>query len=360
MTENRHGGDIYADDLAGEPLDFSASINPLGMPEDIARAAQEALARSVHYPDPLCRRLRAAIAAREGVTAEQVFCGGGAADVLFRLLLALRPRRVLLPAPTFGEYAQAAALAGSELVRVPLREDRQFDLEADFWDTLTPDIDAVIVCNPNNPTGRTVPKQLLRRGLARCAQLGTALIVDECFYDFVDDPARIALTDCVADNRNLVLLRSFTKMYALPGVRVGYCLAADEALLRRMYDTGAPWSVTVIAQACGVRAAQDTAFAARTRAYVAEQRAQLEDGLRALGFFVIPGAANFVLFRDDHIGQLAQRLRERGILIRSCANFEGLDARWFRAAVRTAEETDALLDALRACKEKAGAGQWQR
>ncbi|MCI6926536.1 MAG: threonine-phosphate decarboxylase CobD [Butyricicoccus porcorum] len=365
MTENRHGGDIYAEDLMGEPLDFSASINPLGMPEGILCAAQEALARSGHYPDPLCRRLRAAIAAREGVTVEQVFCGGGAADVLFRLLLALKPKKILLPAPTFGEYAQAAALAGSELVRVPLREQDNFDLREDFWDALIPDIDAVIVCNPNNPTGRVIPKWLVKKGMERCAAVGATLIVDECFHDFPDEPEKIVMTDCVPEHRNLVLLRSFTKMYAMPGIRVGYCLSSDTGLLDRMYDAGAPWSVSVVAQECGIRAAQDTEYPVRTREYIAKQRAQLEDGLRGLGFSVIPGAANFVLFRNDIIENLAARLRARGILIRSCANFEGLDARWFRVAVRTEAENFVLLHALRELKDsvsekKEGADQWQR
>ena len=360
MTENRHGGDIYAEDLTGEPLDFSASINPLGMPEDILRAAQEALTRSAHYPDSLCRRLRAAIAAREGVTAEQVFCGGGAADVLFRLLLALKPKKILLPAPTFGEYAQAAALAGSELVRVPLRACDNFDLQEDFWDALTPDIDAVIVCNPNNPTGRAIPKWLVKKGMERCAAVGATLIVDECFHDFLDRPERFVMTDSVPENRNLVLLRSFTKMYAMPGVRIGYCLSSNTDLLDRMYDTGAPWSVSVVAQECGIQAAQDTEYPARTRKYIAEQRARLEDGLRGLGFFVIPGAANFVLFRNDRIDNLAARLRVRGILIRSCANFAGLDEHWFRVAVRTEAENFVLLHALRELTEKEGGTQWQR
>lgn len=357
MLKNRHGGDVYAEDLTAEPLDFSASINPLGMPEDVRAAACAALEQSGHYPDPLCRKVRAAIATREGVTAEQVFCGGGAADVLFRLMLALQPKKVLLPAPTFGEYEQAAALAGSEIVRVPLREAAAFDLEPVFLDAVTPDIDAVIVCNPNNPTGRTVPKRLVRKVMERCAEIGAVLLVDECFHDFLDKPAETVMTDCVAENQNLVLLRSFTKMYAMPGLRIGYCLSSDETLLTRMYDTGAPWSVSVVAQACGIAAARDTAFPVRTQQYVARQRRLLEDGLRDLGFFVPGSEANYVFFRNDRIDDLAQRLRIRGILIRSCENFAGLDRRWFRVAVRTQTENFVLLHTLRQLREETA---WQR
>ena len=224
----------------------------------------------------------------------------------------------------------------------------------------------MIVCNPNNPTGRVIPKWLVKKGMERCAAVGATLIVDDvCFHDFPDEPEKIVMTDCVPEHRNLVLLRSFTKMYAMPGIRVGYCLSSDTGLLDRMYDAGAPWSVSVVAQECGIRAAQDTEYPVRTREYIAKQRAQLEDGLRGLGFSVIPGAANFVLFRNDIIENLAARLRARGILIRSCANFEGLDARWFRVAVRTEAENFVLLHALRELKDsvsekKEGADQWQR
>lgn len=352
MLQSRHGGDIYAEDLKEEPLDFSASINPLGMPEGVMAAAHDALAHSGQYPDPLCRKVRAAIAIREHVTPEQVFCGGGAADVLFRLLLARRPKKILFPAPTFGEYERAAALAGSEIVRFPLEEENLFDIGEDFWDAVTSDIDAVVICNPNNPTGRTMPKRLVKKGMERCATMGATLVVDECFHDFLDEPTDIAMTDCVADNRSLVLLRSFTKMYAMPGLRIGYCLSSDGELLGRMYDTGAPWTVSVVAQACGIAAAQDIEFPVRTRQYLARQRKQLEQGLRQLGFFVLDSAVNFILFRNDQIQDLAQRLRARGILIRSCANFAGLDEHWLRIAVRTQAENFVLLHTLRQLAEE--------
>ncbi len=347
MTENRHGGDIYAADLTAEPLDFSASINPLGMPDAVRKAAQNAVSGCVHYPDPFCRKLRAAIAQRENVMENQVFCGNGAADVLYRILLAGKPERILMPVPTFGEYAQAARLAGSTVDFFPLKEQNSFDLTEDFWDAVTPETDAVILCNPNNPTGRIIPKWLMRKGMERCAAIGARLIVDECFHDFPDEPEAVGMTDCITDHANLIVLRSFTKMYAMPGIRLGYCLSADTKLLESLYDMGAPWSVSVIAQACGVAAAQDTEFPAQTRKYIAQQRAYLQHGLRELGFTVIPGKANYLLCKNEMIPDLVQKMREQGILLRSCGNFAGLDERWFRAAVRTEAENYVLLRALR-------------
>ncbi|MCD8355533.1 MAG: threonine-phosphate decarboxylase CobD [Clostridia bacterium] len=347
MTESRHGGDIYADDWVSEPLDFSASINPLGMPEGVQEAAKQALAGCVHYPDPQCRKLRKAIAKRENVLENQVFCGNGAADVLYRLLFALKPKRILLPAPTFAEYEQAAKLAGSDIVRFSLQESDGFAVSAHFWDAVTPETDAVILCNPNNPTGQVMPRWLVKKGMERCAAVGAKLIVDECFHDFLDEPELVRMTGYVAEHTNLILLRSFTKMYAVPGIRLGYCLSSDATLLDRLYDMGAPWSVSVIAQACGIAAAQDVTFPVQTRKYIAAQRTYLQKGLQELGFTVIPGKANFLLCKNESAPDLVWKMRQEGILIRSCGNFAGLDDRWFRVAVRTEAENFVLLHTLR-------------
>lgn len=336
MRENRHGGDIYAEDLTGMPLDFSASINPLGMPERVRNAAKQAVINCIHYPDPYCRKLRAEIAVREGVMPEQVFCGNGAADILYRLLLAWKPKKILLPIPTFQEYEQAAILAGCEIVYFPLREKENFDFNINLWDAVTPDIDAVILCNPNNPTGRMIPKWLIEKGL----ETGVHLIIDECFQDFVSQPQQIALT------KNVVLLRSFTKLYAMPGIRLGYCLSSDMKLLEKLYDMGAPWSVSVIAQECGIAAVQEIGFAEQTRAYISEQRSKLEYELQKLGFFVVPSTANFILFKNNLVPDLIYQLRKRGILLRSCKNFKGLDEHWIRTAVRTEAENLVLLHTL--------------
>lgn len=348
--ERRHGGDIYGADLTEQPLDFSASINPLGMPEAVHAAAVHALEDSMHYPDPFCRALRAALAQREGVSPEEIFCGGGAADVLYRLMLTLRPKKVWMPVPTFGEYAQAAQLAGAQVVTVPLRPEDNFTARADIWDALTSDIDLVVLCTPNNPTGRTMDKGLVKKGLERCREIGAWMLADVCFQDFLDEPEQAEFGDLLSDYP-LILLKSLTKMYAMPGLRVGYCMCADTGLMGRLYDAGAPWSVSVVAQACGIAAARDDGHAARTRAYIAQQRARLVDELRALGFVVIEGQANYILFRNDHIPALVQRLRARGILVRDCGNFTGLDARWIRIAVRTEAENFVLLHALRQLAE---------
>ena len=155
------------------------------------------------------------------------------------------------------------------------------------------------------------------------------------------------MTEYIADNPHLILLRSFTKMYAMPGIRIGYCLSSNHAILKQMYDTGAPWSVSVIAQKCGIAAAKDMTFAAESRVYLSKERKRLEQELKQLGFSVISGTANYILFRSELKERLYLNMKQRGFLLRSCASFHGLDTGWYRIAVRTKEENQKLLDAFR-------------
>lgn len=335
-----HGGDVYGENAG--LLDFSASLSPLGMPEEVRTAARRAVARCGQYPDPVCRELRQALALRENVDAENLFCSNGASDVLYRLALALRPGRALIPVPTFAEYAAAVELAGGEIVPFLLREERNFDLDDTFLQAIALDIDAVFLCTPNNPTGRCIAPELLERIVHRCCETGAALIVDESFLAFTE---QLSAARFLLDSR-LVVVRSLTKLYAMPGIRVGYCLSSDRALIQRLYHSGPPWPMSVTAQVCGVAAANDRETARKVREYVKEQRAELQAGLEALGLSVIPGQANFLLFRCDWSISLREALCRRGILIRCCGNFVGLDESWYRVAVRRREQNAWLLRAL--------------
>ncbi len=341
-----HGGDVYSYAAAhggAMPLDLSANINPSGIPPRVSQAMHDAIAQCTHYPDPLCRDLRRAIGAAQQVEADWIFCGNGAAEVLFRLSAVLRPQRALLTAPTFAEYEQS--LPDCALRFHMLREDEGFALTARFLEELTPDLDAVYLCSPNNPTGRTVDPALLCEIAARCKQNRTWLIVDECFLDFLEDEAQHTLRALLPDCDRLVLLRAFTKMYAVPGVRLGYCMSANAALLDGLYRAGQPWNVSVIAQACGIAAAQETEFVRRTAAAIARERAALTAALRACGLTVYPAQANFVLLhtQDRFFGE---KLKEKGILVRDCSNYRGLSAGYYRVAVRDEAARQRLLAAL--------------
>ena len=349
MLPYTHGGDILTARArhGGPVLDCSANLNPLGMPPQVGAAAAEAARQAAPYPDPLCRQLRAAIAAHDGVGPEQVLCGGGAADLIFRLVYALRPRRALLTAPAFSEYEAALEQAGCAVSRFLLRREDRFDLDDGFLDAVEPGVELVFLCTPNNPTGRLISRDLLLRIAEKCRGLGAVLAVDECFLP-LSDGAGPGLAPWLEEYPNLLLLRAFTKSWAMAGLRLGYALCADTALLDRLSAAGPPWSVSAPALAAGLAAlTQCPDWPERARALLAAERPALAAGLAALGLDVVPGQANYLLFRAVGAAELRERTLAQGVLIRACGNYHGLGPDWYRVCVGPAEQNRRLLAALK-------------
>lgn len=351
MPEYVHGGDVYSFSarFGGAPVDLSANINPYGIPARVKQAMHDAIDACVQYPDPFCRAARQAIGAAEGVDPDRIYCGSGAADVLDRLAAVLRPKTALLLAPTFAEYERT--LAGADLRFHTLRADEGFAVTERILDDITPELDAVYLCNPNNPTGRTITPALLREIAARCTEVDARLVADECFLDFVQGGETLA--PYLDEFPSLVLLRAYTKMYAVPGVRFGWCMTADLALIEGLYRAGQPWNVSVVAQACAVACAQESDYAVQTAARIADERAYLSAQLAVRGLWVCAGEANFLLFRAQDV-DLQEKLARRGILIRDCANYRGLTRGYYRTAVKTRKESDALLAALDEIQKEEG------
>lgn len=349
MKEYTHGGDIVGarEVWKGELLDFSANLNPLGMPEAVQKAAEDAVQEAIHYPDPLCRALCAAIARRDNVTPEQVLCGNGAADLVFRLAFSQRPRRVLVTAPTFSEYQDAVQAAGGEVVYHRLTPENDFDLTEAVLDDLNDGVDMAFFCTPNNPTGRLIDRELMQRILERCQEKNIRLVVDECFLSLADPGERMSLAGELKNFPNLVLLRAFTKSYAMPGLRLGYCLSADPALLDGLTRCAQPWSVSGPAQAAGLAALAEPEHPARARQLIAVERDWLTGALQSLGLKVFPSLVNYILFRAEGVDDLKERLLEHGVLIRSCANYVGLGSDYYRVAVRLRQENEGLIKALK-------------
>ena len=342
-----HGGDLVSARklFDGTLLDVSVNLNPMGTPPQVLRATAEAMGRVEEYPDPQCRALRRAIADRDGVTPEQVFCGNGAAEVIFRLALALKPKIALLTAPTFSEYEDALTRVGCQCRFHTLRQENLFDVTGEILEELAPPVELVMLCNPNNPTGRLIPGEVLRKILNRCAQTGAVLAVDECFLPLAAEENGLA--GLLQEAPNLFLLRAFTKTYAIPGLRLGYGLGSP-ALIQRLEAWGPCWNVSVPAQAAGLACCQLPDWPADGRRILEVQRPLLEQGLTLLGCQVIPGSANYLLFRLPGICDLKERLLHRGVLLRSCANYRGLGPDWYRAAVRQPADNEAFLRILRA------------
>lgn len=342
QTTNPHGGGRYGRRVA---LDFSVNTNPLGTPDRVRQAAADSLRYMDRYPDPCCRELTQAIARHERVPEDYVLCGGGAAELIFSYCAALRPRRALELAPTFSEYAAAVAAAGGEMERFPLRREGRFALEEEFLDCLERGgWDTVFLCNPNNPTGQLIPPPLLGRIAQVCQRKGLRLFLDECFLDLSDSGGSGSLKERLPGQPGLFILKAFTKSYGMAGLRLGYGLCGDRALLADMSRTVQPWNVSLPAQAAGEAALGEEEFLEKARALIREEREWLRARLEALGLRVCPSQANYLLLHSPR--PLFDPLLDRGVLVRSCANYHGLGEGWYRVAVKRREENRALVKAL--------------
>lgn len=348
-----HGGDLRRlSEAAGIPaagiLDFSANINPLGPPDWMRRVVSAHLSQTAHYPDPHCTDLLEAAAARYQTAVGEIVAGNGSSELLYAIPRLLKFRRAVLAIPCYGDYRRAAEQAGLAVRTVALAQDEGFTLD---FQRLAAAIDGeggaclAILGQPNNPTGRSFDPARLRAVAERYPD--SWFIVDEAFADFVNGIDRLTRQR----PPNVIVLLSATKNWAIPGLRLGFAAAARDVAdsLRAALP---PWSVNSLAQAVGAAALRDEAYLQRTRLLVAEWRNELAEWLaQTNGVRVFPGEANFLLARVERPGmdahELHRRLLSRGIAIRVCADFEGLDARHFRVAVRTSGENARLTEALR-------------
>lgn len=354
-----HGGGISA----GIRMDFSANLNPLGMPACVRGAVAAVSDGWERYPDPDGRSYCEALAAHlsplctggedgaadpPGDLPARIVPGNGAADLIYRIVQALHPRRALLPVPAFSEYEKALREGGcGQIDFLALTPEQNFDLPEDFAARIDGNVDIVYLCQPANPSGRLIDPALLRQIVRRCAACGTTLIVDECFLPFVPEAASRSALRFMGSGADLVVLSAMTKFFSIPGLRLGFCVCARRETAEKIRGAGQYWSVSAPALAAGEAILSDPdleQYAARTRRLVAEERPFLTEGLQAAGITVIPSAANFVLCHSDP--PLYGWLLREGILIRDCANFRGLSEGWQRIAVRTHEENAALLRTL--------------
>ena len=337
-----HGGDRYSRPIR---LDFSVNTNPYGPLPEVVEAALGSRGELDHYPDPYCRELVRAIARKEQLPEEYILCGNGAADLIDLYVRALTPKTALEAAPTFSEYRRSLTAAGCEVREVVLTRESGFVWEESVLNRLDKEQpDLLVLCNPNNPTGRLISPSLLDRILARCDERGIAVLVDECFIDLAD--RRESRTTDLARYPRLMILNAFTKSHSLAGLRLGYCMTTNSRLLARMSRLSQPWNVSVPAQRAGVVAAGRSDFLIESRTKIYKQRAALRAGLEELGLEVLPSEVNFLLFRGP-MG-LDAGLEQRGILIRNCSNYHGLSDGWYRITVRREEENSALLNTLSA------------
>ena len=341
-----HGGDWagFETEYGKTPLDFSANISPLGLPEGVRAAALRALEKADRYPDPLCRRMCAALAKYHGVPASNIVCGSGASDLIYRLCHTLKPKSAAVFVPGFAEYARALRETACSVTEIPLSAD--FRLTEEQLAQIPQDCELLFPCNPNNPTGLLTGRELLLPLLDLCSERGMILAADECFLDFCEDAADYSLVPVLAEYPELIVIRAFTKTYAMAGLRLGYVLCGSTALAEKLQACGQPWAVSAVAEEAGIAALCEKDYVNQLCMLIKTERQRMKTALEALGMRVVPGEANFLLFRcADH--RLAEKLRERGILIRDCANFAGLEKGWYRTAIRTEAENIVLMETIR-------------
>ena len=361
MTQPTHGGNVYK--LARERrisveriVDFSASINPLGFPTAGLRAIRSALKQIVHYPDPDCWQLRHVLAQQCDVDPDMILVGNGSTELIHLLPHALAIKSALIISPTFEEYARALMDAGSvvqyvhakreERFRPPLQEVlRQFSAKRSRFD-------AVFVCNPNNPTGQVMNPPALRELAEAVDRQQGWLIVDEAFIDYCQTQSVVSMS---TEYPRMMVLRSLTKFYAMPGLRIGYLVGASK-VVDQLKDRQPPWSVNSLVQEVSHSVLRDHTYAARSRTFMKQERSRFIRGLSSVsGVRVYPSAANFVLIElpaSTCAGEVTDQLASENLLVRDCSALPGLTSQMIRVAIRTAKENQRLITALGACLTK--------
>ncbi len=350
MKKDSHGGNIYkkAKDLGikeEDILDFSANISPLGLPEHIKQAMIDSIDGTINYPDPECSKLREKIAEQDGVKPGWISCGNGGADLLYRIAFGLKPKKALLAVPAFVEYEEALTAAGTQLTYYNMAED--LTVREDYLRRITEDIDLLVLCNPNNPTGLLTQREFIREVIERAARVNAVLLLDECFLEICAREDEYTLRPWVSEYDNLIILKSFTKLYAIPGVRLGYIISGNEKIIERVNRAGQAWSVSHIAQCAGVAALENRDYKQKVIQTVQEELAFMKEQLGRLPIHLYDGNVNYLFFRTPGITDLDKRLEKKGIMIRNCSNYVNLGNDYWRVAVRCHEDNERLLEAMR-------------
>ena len=343
-----HGGNVFqASAETGIPvsdmLDFSASINPLGVPDSVAAVIRENIRLLVHYPDPFADGISRDLSQHMGVPARSLVCGNGSTELIYLLARALRPKHVLIPAPTFSEYERACGLIdGSFCIRCHLTAREGFAVDPGQFSAAMAGCNMAFLCNPNNPTGRLLEREAVLDLVRAAERAGCLLVVDEAFIDFTTDQS---VARDVESNSHLIVLRSLTKFYALSGLRIGFGIFPDN-VIERISAHKEPWTINTLAQMAAATAIRDRVYHQRTTEVISAEKRYLEQGFRSIGVEFFPSSANYYLLRDPRGSEIASVLRKKGILVRVCSNFVGLDGSYVRVAVRSRNENCRLLKEL--------------
>lgn len=357
-----HGGNIYrASEETGFPayelLDFSASINPLGISERVKDAIGSELDSLVHYPDPDVSELRQKIARCHNIDTGSIICGNGSTEIIYLIPRALQPERVLITAPAFSEYEKAIKISGQrsavsdkltenrkQIKELTLKEENGFRIIAEEFIEAMRGCDMAFLCNPNNPIGDLLRREDVLRIAEAAREAECTLVIDEAFMDFCPDHS---VMGHVQENPYLIVLRSMTKFYAITGLRAGYGVFHPE-IIRSINEFKEPWTVNTLAQKAAIAALDDAEYAEKTMDLIRKEKEFIENGLNELNIGFFPSAVNFYLLRTDDARRVTAEMRKKGVLVRDCSNFRGLGSGYLRIAVKDRTANEKLLKALSA------------
>ena len=384
-TMDFHGGNIYKifrEKNIKEILDYSSNINPYGIPESLKKRITENLEILERYPDPDYIELRQKLAHLNKVDMSNIILGNGATEIIFLFMKVINPKKILIAAPTFGEYERAVKAmkrvenssilgnsdkkkddensCGKQKIKIEyfeLKENDDFKLNIhNLKNELEKKYDLLIMCNPNNPTGKFLKLDETEEILKECNKYNTKLFIDEAFIDFLKDGIKESIINTKEDKQNLFVTRAFTKFFAMPGLRLGYGIYFDKKLEKRISEKKEPWSVNNIAEMAGLTVLDDTKYIEETLKWIAEEKTYVYEKLNEINgikpyktevnFITVKIEDNFIL-KGLNVKILRGKMIEKGILIRDASNFKFLDERFFRLAIKNRKNNDRVIETLK-------------
>ena len=380
-----HGGNIYKifrEKNIKEILDYSSNINPYGIPESLKKRITENLEILERYPDPDYIELRQKLAHLNKVDVSNIILGNGATEIIFLFMKVINPKKILIAAPTFGEYERAAKAtervedsiilgnsnkkkddeksSGKQKIEIEyfeLKESDYFKLNIhNLKNELEKKYDLLIICNPNNPTGKFLKLSETEQILKECNKYNTKLFIDEAFIDFLKDGMKESIINTKENKQNLFVARAFTKFFAIPGLRLGYGIYFDKKLEKGISEKKEPWSVNNIAEMAGLTVLDDTEYIEKTLKWITEEKTYVYEKLNEInGIKPYKTEVNFITGKIDeklfseglNVKVLREKMLEQGILIRDASNFNFLDERFFRLAIKDRENNDRVIETLK-------------
>ena len=376
-----HGGNIYKifrEKNIKEILDYSSNINPYGIPESLKKKITENLEVLERYPDPDYVELREKLANLNKVNLSDIILGNGATEIIFLFMKVINPKKILIVSPTFGEYERAVkateiprdivslSCSGDnknienkeiEIEYFELKESDDFKLNiGNLKNELEKKYDLLIICNPNNPTGKFLKLAQTEEILKECNKYDTKLFIDEAFIEFLADGMKESIINTEENKKNLFVTRAFTKFFAIPGLRLGYGMYFDKELEQKISEKKEPWSVNNIAEMAGLTVLDDTEYIEKTLKWITKEKIYMYEKLNEIsGIKVYETEVNFITGKIDeklfseglNVKILREKMLEQGILIRDASNFKFLDERFFRLAIKDRASNDRVIKAMK-------------